>query len=194
MGLIKRFWGNKFLFGYLFIIKFVILSVASLLMNQHPNSGSADVLPASIPPPIPADRRRLKDRRRRPTPMISRYLFIGSRRVNRRWEDRQGGYYVDRPCRELITLALLIILLGVLDAILTLKLLRAGGVELNPLMNLCLSWGWGYCLLLKFALTGLGLFVLVLHQNFFRMQRIVSSVGVFYGLLIIYQAFLLIQT
>ncbi len=143
--------------------------------------------------PAAAESRQPKDRRRRTTPMISSYLFIGSRRANRRLSDPQTNYYVDRPGKKLLISALLIILLGVFDVIFTYKLLIAGGSELNPLISFCLSLGWGYCISFKLMLTIVGLSILLLHQNFFRMQRIMGSVGAFYISLFSYQIFLLSQ-
>jgi hypothetical protein len=143
---------------------------------------------------VSIEQRLVKDRRRRPTPMISRYLFIGSRRANRRLSDPQTRYYVDRPCLGLILIALAIIVLGGLDAFFTHELLKGSVIEWNPLMNFFLSLGWACCLFFKFVLTVAGLFVLLVHQNFFKMQRIMGSVSFLYILLIAYEVVLLIHT
>jgi len=42
-----------------------------------------------------SDRRILKDRRKKPTPVFSRYIFLGRRRVFRRKADRDKGGYLD---------------------------------------------------------------------------------------------------
>ncbi len=144
-------------------------------------------------PIIPQDseRRYNADRRRRPTPMVSCYLFTGRRRANRRQIEQQAGYYVDRHRPGLVLLVIGILLLGALDVCFTYKLLQAGGAELNPMMDFCINLGWGYCAIFKFLLMGTGLFTLLAHQNFLKMWRFIGGVGAFYGLLIIYQIFLL---
>ncbi len=134
-----------------------------------------------------------KDRRKRPTPMISRYLFVGRRRSNRRRCDREKGYYVDRPRQGLVSLALLIIFSGVLDAYFTYELFGQGAVEANPIINFCLDMGWGYCLAIKFVLTSLALLILVVHQNFFKMERLMGSICFYYALLVLYQVFALLS-
>ena len=143
--------------------------------------------------PLPFDRRRRqKDRRRQPTPMISRYLFVGSRRANQRQSDPQSRYYVDRPCKELVLRGVLVILLGVLDAVLTFLVLKRGGMEINPLVKLWLYQGWSYCLAYKFSFMVFGIFILLLHQNFFKMKYVISLILLFYAALICYQSFLLL--
>ena len=144
-------------------------------------------------PAIPKlqEQRYNSDRRRRPTPMISRYLFTGRRRANRRLANQPAGYYVDRPRPELVLLVIAILLLGALDIWFTYKLMQAGGKELNPMMDFCINLGWGYCATFKFLLMGTGLFILLAHQNFLKIWRFIGGVGIFYSLLIIYQIFLL---
>ena len=156
------------------------------------NSRSRNTSLASARSPTPADCRRANDRRQRSTPMISRYLFVGRRWANRRQSDPQTEYYVDRPHKWLIVLVLFVVLLGTLDALFTFKLLIEGGTEMIPLINFYLDIGWGYCMFFKFVLTIVGLLVLLLHQNFFRMRRVIISMGIFYALLTAYQAFLLL--
>ncbi|NIQ37040.1 MAG: hypothetical protein GTN81_00390, partial [Proteobacteria bacterium] len=77
------------------------------------------------------ERRQKKDRRKTPTPMLSRYsLFGGKRERARRSDDRQGGYYVDRYGAAALFLFTVVILLNAVDAFLALYVLHEmGGVD-----------------------------------------------------------------
>ena len=80
------------------------------------------------------------DRRRRPTPMISRYWLHGRRRGGRRDCERRG-IYVDRYTRLESVLVLWIAAAAVADLVLTLLHLSEGGEEANPLMAWFLEVG-----------------------------------------------------
>ncbi len=168
-------------------------------MSTKGNAVKVDVAGFTQPPdnPLKSDlvwngKRYIKDRRKRPTPMLSRYTFVGRRRTNRRSTDPQTNYYVDRPKMGLLITALLIIVCGGVDAYFTYRILYLGGAEINPIINYCLGRGWPFCIAVKLLLTGFGLTILVLHQNFYKMHRVVYSVGVFYMLLNTYQAVLIV--
>jgi hypothetical protein len=110
------------------------------------------------------ERRAGEDRRRRPTPPVSRYTLRGRRRRGRRGgEDR---VYVDWPGGWVITAFVVVFALSLLDAYLTLRMVAAGGgEEANPLMRLALSYGEGSFVILKAGLTLTGLALLALHKN-----------------------------
>jgi hypothetical protein len=140
----------------------------------------------------PGCRRERKDRRQRPTPWLSKYTFIGSRRKNRRKNDQHHNYYVDIYDSKLAKLVVLIFLLCVLDAMLTLFLLGQGASELNPIMDYYLKMGKNYFFIVKSIFTAVGLLVLLMHQNFKRVRKIIKGLCVVYTLLITYQLALLI--
>jgi len=138
-----------------------------------------------------ACRRRLKDRRRQPTPLFSRYTFVGRRRGLRRREERYQGHYVDRFNGWFLGLILAIFILSLLDGFLTVFHLRNGAVELNPIMRYYLELSPAYFLLVKTFTTGVGLLILLLHQNFLRIRRIIYAIIAGYTVLVSYQLMLL---
>jgi hypothetical protein len=115
-----------------------------------------------------SERRHRVDRRRRPTPMWSRYaLFGGRRRSVRRVEEREGAF-VDVHGPRLLVLVLTIVALNVLDAWFTLLFLSHGGRELNPVVQAVLDLGahpWPF-LLMKTIGIGAACAFLALTKNF----------------------------
>jgi len=110
------------------------------------------------------DTRAQVDRRRRPTPMVSRYLFRGRRRGPRRAAE-QEHQYVDRPRHGIIAACLLVLALSTADAYITLRILAQGGSEANPIMAAALRMGHAQFVAVKTALTFFGAAVLCLHQQ-----------------------------
>lgn len=119
------------------------------------------------------------DRRRRPTPLLSRFTFRGGRRAQNRRREEQQFYYVDRIRKGLATALVAIFVFHVLDAVLTIRHLERGGSELNPLMDALLQIDNGLFLVVKLGLAGVGLFLLGLHQNF---PHVRTAVTVLFGL------------
>ncbi len=105
-------------------------------------------------------------------------LFGGRRETLRRYEDRQNFFYVDRYRQSLFGVIVLILFLSVIDAILTLFLINHGAIEINPIMAFYLEVGPYTFLFVKYALTSVGLFVLVIFRNVF-LKPIKIHVGSF---------------
>jgi hypothetical protein len=108
--------------------------------------------------------RHQPDRRRRPTPMLSRFLFWGRRRRGRR-ADEQSRIYVDRPGGWVIAACVALISLSIADAYVTLLILSEGGMEVNPVMRAVLGLGHRPFVIVKIALTVAGAAVLCLHKT-----------------------------
>ncbi len=106
------------------------------------------------------------DRRRRPTPAISRFAILGGRRTIRRRGTDPATYYVDRLGGPVWLVLLAIFLFQVLDAYFTLAHLRNGGVELNPLMGRLIDWGDALFIGVKLSVSAMGLWFLGIHKNF----------------------------
>ena len=109
------------------------------------------------------------DRRTRPTPMLSRYLFVGRRR-----RPVEGDLaYVDRPSPWVIAAFVAVLVLSVVDAFFTLRVIERGGVEreANPVMRQALHLGPTAFVVLKTAVTFLGAGFLALHQSW-RLGRL----------------------
>ncbi|MGH7152069.1 MAG: DUF5658 family protein [Planctomycetota bacterium] len=117
------------------------------------------------------ERRVRPDRRRRPTPMISRYALLGGRRrAFRRLEEAEGSY-VDLHGWGMGVLVLAVLALNLFDGYFTLFYMSHGGQEANPVVDALIQWGQRPFLFIKCAGTGLALSFLVLHKNF-RLGRV----------------------
>ncbi len=110
--------------------------------------------------------RRGPDRRRQPTPRVSRYSLWGGRRRGMRRNEEREGTFVDVYGTRLFGLVAWIALMNVGDSFFTLVHLQAGGVELNPVADLLLTTGRWSFVLTKSILIGLALVVLAVHKNF----------------------------
>lgn len=140
------------------------------------------------------DRRQQHDRR-----VLSwRTFFRGSltprRRSHRR--DTEPESLVDWHEPHLLFLAIIILLLSVTDAFLTLTLIGHGAEEANPVMAYLIGQTPGLFALVKMALTGAGIVVLVAlaRARVFRVVRISNIIHwcmLGYVLLIAYEAWLL---
>lgn len=135
---------------------------------------------------------RLKERRRRPTPLLSKYTLRGRRRENRR-NTEGGGYYVDRLEAKYVLLGATIIALGLLDATLTLVCLRYGLEEANPFMARLLHVSPWIFIVAKFVLTTIGSLFLVLHQKFRYIDLVIVCVIVALGAVNANNAWLLMK-
>ena len=91
--------------------------------------------------PTPADRRAGPDRRRRPTPIFSRYSLFGGRRTGARRRGEEAGSFVDRYGLRVGVVVLAIVALNLADAWFTLYFLSHGGEELNPFVQSILDLG-----------------------------------------------------
>lgn len=131
------------------------------------------------------------DRRRRPTPMLSRYSFFGGRRRSFQSTIDAEDSYVDVYNSRLVTLVLVFFALTVFDAIATVYYIdHVHGSEWNPIADWMLKRGRLFFVLAKGIPTGLMLLFVMIHKNF-RYGRIALAIGfAFYFLLGIYHVFL----
>lgn len=111
--------------------------------------------------------RTVADRRRCPTPIISRYTFAGGRRKTvRREQDKKVHVYVDLYSARLLIIVISLLILSCLDAYLTLELIEKGSViEANPIMAYVLNYGVTPFTVIKFGITAFCLTVLCLFKN-----------------------------
>ena len=145
------------------------------------------------PPTTEAFRPRGPDRRKRPTPMISKYTFFGGRRKSGRRDGETENVYVDVYSPKLVALLLLFFALTVVDSVSTLIYLGKGGRELNPIAQWMIDQGSVFFVVLKGVLSGVCLLFVMLHKNF-RPARTALAVGfTFYLLLGLYHLVLQIQ-
>ncbi len=139
----------------------------------------------SQPPETNGEHRSGEDRRRRPTPALSRYMFVGRRRGGRRAGER-SDIYVDRYSGLEWSLVIGVIALCLADLLLTLDILERGGSEWNPFMRLALEGGTWTFVWVKMGLTVLGMGVLLVRIRFRNMRKTVTAILVLYTLLIGY--------
>lgn len=139
------------------------------------------------------DRRIEKDRRKGPTPALSRYTFFGRRKTIRRKADQQKGGYVDQYSSTLLFFLISIIGLNVLDALFTLMILDLKGWEANPVVRSVINvygtkfWIW------KFFIVSVSLALLCLHSRFRLVGKIIVVIGCLYTMVVAYQVFLLLH-
>ncbi len=139
------------------------------------------------------EQRELQDRRKRPTPGLSRFSFFGRRRGFRREADRLKGGYIDRYSPGLFLLLILILALNILDALLTILILDHGGWEMNPFVRSAIEhfgeefWVW------KFIIVSLALILLCAHSKFKPTQTILVTIGFIYASVVLYEVFLLMN-
>ena len=138
-------------------------------------------------------KRITKDRRKQPTPGLSRYTFFGRRKMIRRKSDRQKGGYIDRYSATLFFFLITIIALNVLDALFTMMILDLKGLEANPVVHSVISlygtkfWVW------KFSIVSVSLVLLCLHSRFKLVKEIIIAISCLYVMVVIYQIFLLLH-
>lgn len=122
--------------------------------------------PTSIVLPLGPEDRIGRDRRRRPTSMLSRYTICGGRRHAGRRLGETAGVFVDQHGPLLFSVALAVVALNVLDAWFTILLLSYGGQEMNPVVAGVLGWGLGPFISCKSVGIGACLAFLTLTKNF----------------------------
>jgi hypothetical protein len=139
--------------------------------------------------------RRYQDRRRFSFRSLFGALFILRRRHSRRNDDLLNTY-VDWYEPWPLIASVLIILLSCLDAFLTLILLGHGAVEMNTLMDWLIQKDIRTFATAKITVTGLALFVMVMHFNFnlykvLPVRYLLYTLMLLYALLIAYEIRLL---
>jgi hypothetical protein len=137
------------------------------------------------------ERRFFKDRRRKPTPLLSRYTLWGRRKTLRRKEDQERGGYVDRYDSGLLFFLVLIVGLNALDSFFTMIILECGGWEINPIVRSAIEvygdrfWVW------KFTIVSVNVILLCLHSRFRHVDKILLWITILFLGVISYQVLLL---
>ena len=138
------------------------------------------------------NRRMFKERRKQPTPALSRFTFWGRRRTFRRKEDQRGGGYVDRYHSGLLFILTMVVGLNILDAWFTMMILENGGWEINPVVRSVIElygdrfWVW------KYAIVSVPLVVLCLHSKFRLVKPGILGISAINIIVILHQILLII--
>jgi len=134
----------------------------------------------------------LKERRKQPTPALSRFTLWGRRTTFRRKEDQRNGGYVDRYNAGLLFILTMFVGLNILDTWFTMIILENGGWEINPVVHSVITlygdrfWVW------KFCIVSFPLVLLCLHHKFKWGMKCILGISAIYLITILYQIFLII--
>lgn len=137
------------------------------------------------------DNRTSQDRRKKPTPILSRHTLYGRRCSFRRTEDQRKGGYVDRYNWKLFICLIFIVVLNVFDAFFTMIILENGGSEINPLFRSAIDFYGDKAWSLKFALASYSAIILCLHSHFRLAKISIFVIAVLYSGVVMYQLLLL---
>ncbi len=137
------------------------------------------------------EKRASPDRRKKATPMLSRYTIAGRRHRFRREEDQRKGGYVDRYGLGLFIWALAILILNILDAALTRVILACGGTELNPVMRWLIDEYGDHFIAWKFAIISVPIVIVCLHVNFKETKPVLYFSMLVYSIVVIHQVILI---
>lgn len=156
----------------------------------------ANPKPQLLPKSVGTDRRSGTDRRETHIPFYKLLFYHGKRHTIRRAEDRQKITVVDQYNPPLLIPILIVLGLSLLDAVLTLTLLERGAVELNPIMRYYLTHGPVTFVMVKYGLTALALFIMVVMGAMITAQYRLGSLmipfcGVVFGSVVIWELYLL---
>jgi len=127
---------------------------------------------------------RLDDRRQPSAKTLAGAIWRKRRRIHRRDNDHVNRY-IDWYGHWPFAATLIITLLCFADAFLTIVLLSKGAVELNILMDWLIQRDVHTFAVVKMAVTGTALLVLVMHFNF-RIYRFIAVRYLIYALVPMY--------
>lgn len=117
----------------------------------------------------------------------------------RRAEEHGRHYFVDRFSAWMFGAIVANLILCIVDAVLTLHLIHAGGEEFNPLMACLLARGTSWFVLGKYVLTAAGLPLLLIYKNHYlfgtrvRVGYLLGLIVALYLVLIAYQTCLIVE-
>ncbi len=138
------------------------------------------------------EKRTQTDRRKNPTPLLSRHTFSrGRRREFRRQEDQRRGGYVDRYSPWLFAILIWIAALNILDALFTHLILDRGGTELNPVAAWALAAFGNHFIVWKLAVVCASLLILCLLSKHRYARVAIATSAALYSGVVCYQLVLL---
>lgn len=137
--------------------------------------------------------RKKADRRMTPTKPLSRYSFRGRRKKARR-ANEDKNYYVDRYGSHYFIVIASILILCIMDAYFTLKILQFGGKELNPIMLIFFTEEPIFSMVFKYLITAGSIIYILIHKNFMVFGKVrgyyfLYAVFFVYFFLVMYEAY-----
>ena len=160
-------------------------------MQEPQQTPAPETQAADQPPAQGGGAWRGDDRRKRATPRLSRYTFIGGRRRGSRRKGEDVGTFVDQYNTGVWAVMMWIALMNAGDSFFTLYHLQSGGIELNPVAALMLASGRTGFVCLKSLLISVPLIVLCLHKNFPLARVGIWTAATAYTALLVYHLTLL---
>jgi hypothetical protein len=144
------------------------------------------------------EKRTTNDRRQTPTPAPYFSYTFGGKRMNSRRREEDKNYFVDRYRTLYLLIIMGIVFFCLLDAFLTLGLIRRGGLEFNPLMDHLIQKNVVLFLVVKTSITSFCIIFLLVHKNFhvfrgLKIAYLIYTVLSLYLILIIYELYLYIS-
>src|SRR5215467_10007026 len=136
------------------------------------------------------ERRRLADRRRRPTTLVSALRWKGRRKGFRRAGEGRHAY-VDCLALRIVVLTVLVCVSSFVDALLTLLHMENGGCEANHSMYVILAHDTTLFVILKLSLTCVAAWFLAVHQQFPLAYRGLHGLALSYRMLLAYHLVLI---
>ena len=136
--------------------------------------------------------RNQSDRRKTPTPVISKFTISGGQRKTiRRDYDKGTHLFVDLYSTRLFIAVLVLLLLSCFDAYMTLTLIDRGTVyEANPFMAYFLDHGIFHFTAVKLIITIASICILCLFKNV-RLTRIGLPLAInIYILIVVYEFYI----
>jgi hypothetical protein len=137
----------------------------------------------------------LPERRQAPTKPFGRYSLRGRRRTS--WRETDTDYYVDRYETKYFAVICAALLLCVLDAYFTIKILHFGGSELNPLMATLIDRNPGLAITAKYLGLAASIVIILVHKNFIvfgrlKVRHLLYAVFALYALLVSCEAYVVL--
>lgn len=149
---------------------------------------------SSIDNPNTQEPYRGPDRRKQPTPFLSRYSFFGGRRYYHRRTAEADCAYIDLYSQRLVAFLLVFFVLTVIDSVSTLIYLDKGGREFNPIAQWMIDQGDTFFILCKGGLTAVCIIFIMIHKNFKYSRQAIYTGFAFYFALSIYHLVLQIKS
>jgi len=142
------------------------------------------------------ERRSSQDRRQKRIPFFKRIFLKGNRWNLRRIDDSKRITILDQYHPSLLISVLIVLALSLLDAFLTLALLKQGASELNPVMRYYLTFGPETFVMVKYGLTAFSLIIMVVLNAAISARYRIGSLmflfcGLAFGSVVIWELYLL---
>ncbi len=130
------------------------------------------------------------ERRKKPTPAISTYSFLGGRRHRVAAAADGKSRFVDIYSSRLAFMLLAFFFFTVVDSVSTLVYLDKGGREINPIARWMIEQGDDFFILTKGVVSGVCILFVMVHKNF-KYSRVAIIFGfLFYLALTVYHIIL----